>query len=112
MRAAWLCGDLGISFEDAAGDPPWGEGRVRRVSRAVRLSLGLENQAYESLAGFHTGTVDWVSAWPWTSEVVKLSITSDGQQQIYECAAALHETEAEFATRVTREVQQALFSRD
>lgn len=99
------------AVDDAAGDPPWGEGRGRRVSRAVRLSLGLYDQAYESLAVFHTGTVDWVSAWPWTSDVVKVSITSDGQQEIYEFAAGLDETEAELAARVASEVQQRLLAR-
>lgn len=99
------------AVDDAGENPPAGEGRGRRVSRAVRLSLGFYGRVYASLVAFHSGTVDWVSAWPWTSDVVKVSITRAGDQRTYGYSAGPDETESDLAARVTDEIRQKLLRR-
>ncbi len=68
------------ALDDAAEDRP-GEGRGGRVARHVRIMLGLYDQSDDSLTVCQEVKVDWVSAWPWDSELVKVSLTSGKGQQ-------------------------------
>jgi hypothetical protein len=91
------------AIDGAAGDPPAGEGAGRRVARMIRLRLGMYDQRYESLAVFHHARIDWVSAWPWTSDTVKVSVTNADGQTVHEFTPQL-ETEAQFGARVMAEL--------
>lgn len=98
------------AVDDAAEDRP-GEGRGSRVSRQVRLMLGLYDQAYDSLTLFQVAKVDWISGWPWESDVVKVSLTSETGQEVAEFSAALGESDREFATRVAAHVNDRRLGR-
>jgi hypothetical protein len=94
----------------AAGDAP-AEGRGRRVARMVRLMLGMYDQAYDSLTYFHTTRIDWISAWPWTSDVVKVSTSTADGQVIREFNAGPTETDREFAARIAAELNDLRLGR-
>jgi hypothetical protein len=91
------------AVDSAAGAPPAGEGVGRRVARMIRLRLGMYDQQYESLAVFHQARIDWISAWPWTSDIVRASVTSAEGQTVHEFTRKL-ETEQEFGARVMSEL--------
>lgn len=95
---------------DDAGDDRPGEGRGPRVARQVRQLLGRYDQQYDSLALFQVAGVDWVSAWPWASSTVKVSITKAGTQTRYEFDATLDETDNRFAARVASEIARLRMS--
>ena len=97
------------AVDDAVENPPSDEGRGRRVSRAVRLFLGLHDHAHERVDEFVDASVDWVSAWPWTGDVVRVSITTNGRQKIHEFAPVRGETEDEHAARIVNQIHRQLF---
>jgi hypothetical protein len=94
------------AVDDAADDPPPGEGQGRRVARAVRVLLGLHDQKYSTVTLFHQAKVDWISAWPWTSDVVKVSVSLIDGQTVHEFSSHPGETEAKFAARVAADLQR------
>lgn len=93
------------AIDAAAANPPVGEGVGRRVARMVRLGLGMYDQHYESLVVFHRARIDWVSAWPWSSDVVEVSVTNADEQTVHEFTQQ-RETEAQFAARVMAELMR------
>lgn len=99
------------AIDAAAGDRAWGEGRGRRVARTVRVMLGSYYGKFESLSMFHSANLDWIGAWPWTSDVVKASVSNHEGQKVYEFVAAADESDAEFAARVATEINQMLLPR-
>lgn len=92
------------AIDRAAGEPPFGEGRGRRVARIVRLQLGMYDQRYESMTVFHRARIDWITAWPWTSDVVRASVTTAGEQLVLEFGSQLDEDDVQFARRVAAQL--------
>ena len=92
------------AVDGAAGDPPAGEGLGRRVARDVRMRLGMYDQRHESMTMFHRATIDWISAWPWNSPVVKASVTSSAGQSVHEFTLQRDESEDRFAARIATEL--------
>lgn len=92
------------AIDRAAGDPPFGEGQGRRVARIVRLQLGMYDRRYESMTAFHRARIDWISAWPWTSNVVRASVTTAGEQMIHEFVPQLDEDDAQLAGRIAAQL--------
>lgn len=91
------------AVDAAAGDPPAGEGKGRRVARQVRRALEMYDQRYGTLRAFHEARIDWISAWPWTSHTVRASVTTAAGQTVHEYTADLEESETQFASRVSAE---------
>jgi hypothetical protein len=92
------------AVDGAAEDPPPGEGLGRRAARTVRMHL----DGYEQTYGLHIfggDGLDWVSAWPWTSDTVKASLSNRNGQTVHDFSAKPGETEHEFATRVASEIR-------
>lgn len=96
---------------DRAADDPPGEGRGRRVARMVRLMLGLHDQRYDVLTHFHVAKIDWISAWPWRSETVKVSLSSDKGQDVREFSGLPGESDQHLASRIAREVDSLRLGR-
>jgi len=94
------------AVDDAAGDPPQGEGQGRRVGRAVRVLLGMYEQKYGTVTLFHQAKIDWISAWPWPSDVVKASVSSVNGQTVHEFRSHPGERDAKFAARVAAELHR------
>lgn len=93
------------AVDDAAGDRP-GEGRGSRVAREVRLMLGLDDQSNESLTIFQSVPLDWISAWPWDSDLVRVSLTDASGQDVLEFVAAPGESDQAFAVRVAMQINE------
>jgi hypothetical protein len=96
---------------DAAAEDRPGEGRGRRVSRRAKQALGFYDGRYDVLSQFHEAKVDWISAWPWTSDVVKASVTSLDGQVVHEFTAQPGESEEQFASRVCADLNQRRWPR-
>jgi hypothetical protein len=101
-----------LNAVDAAAEDRVDEGRGRRVARMVRLALGQYDARYDSVRFFHAVTLDWVSAWPWTSAVVAVSLSGAEGQVVHEFAATADESDDEFAARICREIARLRLPRE
>lgn len=98
------------AVDQASEDRP-GEGRGRRVARRVRQLLGLYDQAYDSLTIFQKVRVDWVSAWPWDSDVVRVSVSDADGQQLLDYSPTLEESDAQLAVRIAADLGDRRYGR-
>ena len=73
--------------------------------------LGLYDQPYDSLAIFQTAKVDWISAWPWGSDDVKVSLTNAEGQDVLVFSPADTESNHDFAARVAANLNDRRFGR-
>ena len=93
---------------DAAVGDRVDEGRGRRVARLVSVMLGMHDSQF-GLSTFSGVAVDWISAWPWRSESVRVSVTRDQRQTVEEFHAESQETDREFAARVATWITKARY---
>ena len=98
------------AIDDASEDRP-GEGRGSRVARRLRLSLGLHDQAYDSLTPFQLRRVDWISAWSWDSDVVEVFLTGAQDQQVLAFSATPDELDQDFAGRIATGLDDQRYGR-
>ena len=99
------------AVDEAGEGPPVGEGQGRRVARAVALMLGRYDQQHESMTFFHNAKLDWISVWPWTSNVIKVCMSRGDEQITYEFSARLDESESQLAVRVASEITRLRLDR-
>ncbi len=91
---------------DRAADDRPGEGRGARVARLVRLSRRGFERRYDPLPFIYRVNVDWIGAWPLSSDVVGVSVTRDGEQSVHEFGPGPRESDGDFAARVAGQLHQ------
>ena len=84
---------------DAAAEDRPGEGRDRRVARAIAIQIGEYPELMVELPQRPPG-IDRVTAYPYDSAVVRGSVTVGEDQRLYEFEPGPAETDTQFANRV------------
>jgi hypothetical protein len=94
------------ALEQAKALRPY-EGRGRRVARIVTQRLSSEPDGVEHPLLPGRTQVDWVSAWPWTSDVVRACVVPPGSdQQVLDFPPLPDEDDAAFAERVAQRLEE------
>jgi hypothetical protein len=97
------------AIDAAAGDRP-GEGRGRRVARMVEVQMGRKDQRVPRLKSLMGVSVDWVTAWPWSTDKVRASVSSIAGQEIIEYGPRPHESDERYAERIVEDLLSRIFT--
>lgn len=95
------------ALETARGLRPR-EGRGRRTAREVRRQLGEDDPDRPTQPLLLGATqVDWVGAWPWTSDVVTAGLTApDGKAEVLDFSPLPDEDDDRFSERIVQALLQ------
>ena len=95
------------AIDAAAQDRP-GEGRGPRVARMVELRLGRKDQGVPRLPTLLGVSIDWVTAWPWTTDKVRASLTWDEGHELVEYGPQPRESDERYADRIVENLMDRM----
>ena len=91
------------AIDAAAGDRP-GEGRGPRIARLVELRLGRKDQRVPRLPTLMGAYIDGVTAWPWTTDKVRASLSWERGHDFVEYSPMAHESDDHYANRIIEDL--------
>lgn len=97
------------AIDAAAGDRP-GEGRGPRIARMVELRLGRKDQRVPRLPTLMGVSVDWVTAWPWTTDKVRAAISWDDGYERMEFGPLPRESDEHYAGRIIEHLHDRMLA--
>ena len=94
---------------DQAADERPGEGQGRRVARQVRMRLDRHDDVYGDRP-LDFGRCDWVSAWPWDSDAVQVSVSGPAGQRVHEFLPAAGEHDDTYTDRIADALPELVYA--